>query len=121
MLIITASSLRQVYRLLKVITQLLLDSYENNTNKQQLPLPQPSQATYWSTVKKKTKTKKQEKKEENAPYLTLSSALTFAPRSNNSFTTDSCPYQQARWRGVKENYQKRKKKTQLDKVERVAK
>ena len=46
MLIITASSLRQVYRLLKVITQLLLDSYENNTNKQQLPLPQPSQATY---------------------------------------------------------------------------
>ena len=115
MLIITASSLRQKYRLLKVITQLLLDSYVKNTNKQQLPLPQPSQATYWSNVKKK------KKKEENVPYLTLSSALTIAPCSNNSLTTDSCPYQQARWRGVKENYQKRKRKTQLDKVERVAK
>ena len=55
MLIITASSLRQKYRLLKVITQLLLDSYVKNTNKQQLPLPQPSQATYWSNVKKKKK------------------------------------------------------------------
>ena len=46
MLIITANSLRQKYRLFKVITQLLLDSYVKNTNKQQLPLPQPSQATY---------------------------------------------------------------------------
>ena len=114
MLIITASSLRQKYRLLKVITQLLLDSYVKNTNKQ-LPLPQPSQATYWSNVKKK------KKKEENVPYLTLSSTLTIAPCSNNSLTTDFCPYQQARWRGVKENYQKRKRKMQLDKVERVAK
>ena len=62
MLIITASSLRQIYRLLKVIKQLLLDSYVNNTNKQQLPWPQPSQATYWSNVKKKKKKdKKQEK------------------------------------------------------------
>ena len=33
MLIITASSLRQKYRLLKVIAQLLLDSYVKNTNK----------------------------------------------------------------------------------------
>ena len=96
-----------MYRVLKVITKLTLDSYVNNTNKQQLPLPQPSQATYWYNVIKKKKTRK--KKEENVPYLTLSSALTFAPCSNNSLTTDSCPYQQARWRGVRENYQKKKK------------
>ena len=44
--VITESSLRQIYRVLKVITQLPLDSYVNNTNKQELPLPKPSQATY---------------------------------------------------------------------------
>ena len=109
--VITASSLRQIFRLLKVITQLLLDSYVTNANKQQLPLPQPSQATYWCNVKKKRK---------NFHYLTLSSALTFALCSNNSLTTDSCPYQEARWRGVKENYQKREK-TQLNKVEMAGK
>ena len=92
------SSLRQIYRVLKVITKLTLDSYVNNTNKQQLPLPQPSNATYWSKVRKG-----------NVHYLTLSSALTFAPCSNKSLTTDSCPYQQARWRGVRENYQKKEK------------
>ena len=43
-------------------------------------------------------------------WLTLSLALTFAPCSKNSLTTDSCPYQQARWRGVKENYRKENKK-----------
>ena len=45
----------------------------------------------------------------NVHQLTLSLALTLAPCSNNSLTTDSCPYQQARWRGVKENYKNRKK------------
>ena len=32
----------------------------------------------------------------NVHQLTLSLALTFAPCFNNSLTTDSCPYQQAR-------------------------
>ena len=56
------SSPRQIYRVLKVITKLTLDSYVNNTNKQQLPLPQPSQATYWYNVKKRKKLEKKRKK-----------------------------------------------------------
>ena len=47
--------------------------------------------------------------------LTLSLALTFAPCSNNSSTTNFCPYQQARWRGVKENYRNREKKAIIKK------
>lgn len=42
----------------------------------------------------------------NFIMLTLSVALTSAPCSNNRLTTDSCPYQAARWRGVNENWKK---------------
>ena len=50
--------------------------------------------------------------------LTLSLLLTFAPYFNNSSTTDWCPYQEARWRGVKENYGKQEEITRLHKIEK---
>ena len=109
--VITASSLRQIFRLLKVITQLLLDSYVTNANKQQLPLPQPSQATYWSNVKRKEKT------------FTISPCLQ-RWRSHCVLTT---VWQQIPVHTNRQNEEESKKttkkgkKTQLNKVERAAK
>ena len=104
------SSPRQIYRVLKVITKLTLDSYVNNTNKQQLPLPQPSKATYWSKFKKKE-------------TFTISPCLQ-RWRSHRVLTTvwQQIPVHTNRQdEEESEKTTKKGKTTQLDHVERAAK